>query len=159
MGLLTALLYTNVSKTDAFKFSVSVCLQFSTFEVLDTVSQFPPVSENFPEPIRRRISSGVSLGPLANGVYLTSRGSKVRWGRGTVRNQQLYIWVLLMCNKRGLTRRAWCRATPPGSKCHTLRRNLVALVPMHKHKKTQNSILTTYDSWPWKVFFLSVSCN
>lgn len=41
-----------------------------TFEVSDTVSQLPPVRENFPDPIRRRISSGVSFGPLANGVYL-----------------------------------------------------------------------------------------
>lgn len=40
------------------------------FEVSDTVSQLPPVRENFPDPIRRRISSGVSFGPLANGVYL-----------------------------------------------------------------------------------------
>lgn len=46
---------------------VSVC----TFEVSDTVSQLPPVKENFPDPIRSRISSGVSFGPLANGVYLT----------------------------------------------------------------------------------------
>lgn len=42
----------------------------STFEVSDTVSQLPPVNENFPDPIRSRISSGVSFGPLANGVYL-----------------------------------------------------------------------------------------
>lgn len=49
-----------------YKQSVHPC----TFEVSDTVSQFPPVKENFPDPIRSRISSGVSLGPLANGVYL-----------------------------------------------------------------------------------------
>lgn len=38
--------------------------------VSETVSQFPPLRVNFPLPIRVRISSGVSLGPLANGVYL-----------------------------------------------------------------------------------------
>lgn len=36
----------------------------------ETVFQFPPLRVNFPLPIRVRISSGVSLGPLANGVYL-----------------------------------------------------------------------------------------
>lgn len=45
----------------------------STFEESDTVSQFPPVNENFPDPIRRRISSGVSFGPLANGVHLSHK--------------------------------------------------------------------------------------
>ena len=36
----------------------------------DTDVQYPPLSENFPLPIRARISSGVSSGPLANGVKL-----------------------------------------------------------------------------------------
>lgn len=48
----------------------SKSVELQTFEVSDTVSQLPPVKENFPEPIRSRISSGVSFGPLANGVYL-----------------------------------------------------------------------------------------
>lgn len=52
----------------------SVC----TFEVSDTVSQLPPVKENFPDPIRSRISSGVSFGPLANGVYLTQVKTEIR---------------------------------------------------------------------------------
>lgn len=39
-----------------------------TFAASETVSQLPPLRENFPLPIRTRISSGVSLGPLANGV-------------------------------------------------------------------------------------------
>lgn len=39
-----------------------------TFAASETVSQLPPLKENFPLPIRTRISSGVSLGPLANGV-------------------------------------------------------------------------------------------
>lgn len=47
-----------------------------TFEVSDTVSQLPPVRENFPDPILRRISSGVSFGPLANGVYLKQEKGK-----------------------------------------------------------------------------------
>ncbi len=42
----------------------------ATFEESDTESQFPPLRENFPLPMRNRISSGVSLGPLAKGVYL-----------------------------------------------------------------------------------------
>lgn len=42
----------------------------------DTVSQLPPVRENFPDPILRRISSGVSFGPLANGVYLKQEKGK-----------------------------------------------------------------------------------
>lgn len=50
-----------------------------TLELSDTVSQLPPVKENFPDPIRRRISSGVSFGPLANGVYLT--GKRQRLGK------------------------------------------------------------------------------
>lgn len=41
-----------------------------TLAVSETVFQFPPLRVNFPLPIRVRISSGVSLGPLANGVYL-----------------------------------------------------------------------------------------
>lgn len=36
----------------------------------EIVSQLPPLTENFPPPIRDRISSGVSLGPFANGVQL-----------------------------------------------------------------------------------------
>lgn len=36
----------------------------------EIVSQLPPLTENFPLPIRVRISSGVSLGPFANGVEL-----------------------------------------------------------------------------------------
>lgn len=42
----------------------------STFEESETVSQFPPLRENLPLPMRNRISSGVSLGPFAKGVYL-----------------------------------------------------------------------------------------
>lgn len=41
-----------------------------TLAVSETVFQFPPLRVNLPLPIRVRISSGVSLGPLANGVYL-----------------------------------------------------------------------------------------
>jgi hypothetical protein len=44
-----------------------------TLAVSETVFQFPPLRVNFPLPIRVRISSGVSLGPLANGVYLERR--------------------------------------------------------------------------------------
>lgn len=47
--------------------------EMCTLEVSDTVSQLPPVRENFPDPIRSRISSGVSFGPLANGVYLKKK--------------------------------------------------------------------------------------
>lgn len=43
-----------------------------TFAASETVSQLPPLKEKFPLPIRNRISSGVSLGPLAKGVYLGS---------------------------------------------------------------------------------------
>lgn len=43
---------------------------YFTLEESDTVSQFPPLRENLPLPIRNRISSGVSFGPLAKGVYL-----------------------------------------------------------------------------------------
>lgn len=41
-----------------------------TLAASETVLQFPPLRENVPPPIRTRISSGVSLGPFANGVYL-----------------------------------------------------------------------------------------
>lgn len=41
-----------------------------TLASVDTEVQYPPVSENFPLPIRARISSGVSSGPLAKGVKL-----------------------------------------------------------------------------------------
>lgn len=41
-----------------------------TFASSETELQYPPVRENFPLPIRARISSGVSSGPLANGVNL-----------------------------------------------------------------------------------------
>lgn len=64
-----------------------------TFEVSDTVSQLPPVRENFPEPIRSRISSGVSFGPLANGVYLT-----VRKGEGEVRETYSNITFIIFMN-------------------------------------------------------------
>lgn len=48
-----------------------------TLAVSETVFQFPPLRVNFPLPIRVRISSGVSLGPLANGVYL-ERSSQIQ---------------------------------------------------------------------------------
>lgn len=41
-----------------------------TFAASDMESQLPPDRENFPLPIRARISSGVSSGPLAKGVNL-----------------------------------------------------------------------------------------
>lgn len=43
-----------------------------SFADSDTVFQFPPFKVNFPLPIRANISSGVSSGPLANGVYPAS---------------------------------------------------------------------------------------
>lgn len=49
-------------------------LHILTLAVSETVFQFPPLRVNFPLPIRVRISSGVSLGPLANGVYL-----EIKW--------------------------------------------------------------------------------
>lgn len=48
-----------------------------TLAASDTVFQFPPLRVNLPLPIRVRISSGVSLGPLANGVYL-GRSSQIQ---------------------------------------------------------------------------------
>lgn len=36
----------------------------------ETEVQYPPLRENFPLPMRARISSGVSSGPLAKGVKL-----------------------------------------------------------------------------------------
>lgn len=48
-----------------------------TLAVSETVFQFPPLRVNLPLPILVRISSGVSLGPLANGVYL-ERSSKIQ---------------------------------------------------------------------------------
>lgn len=36
----------------------------------ETEFQYPPLRENFPLPIRAKISSGVSSGPLAKGVKL-----------------------------------------------------------------------------------------
>lgn len=47
-----------------------------TFAASETVSQLPPLRENFPLPIRTRISSGVSLGPFANGVQLMEEKKK-----------------------------------------------------------------------------------
>lgn len=41
-----------------------------TLAMSEIVSQLPPLMENFPPPIRVRISSGVSLGPFAKGVQL-----------------------------------------------------------------------------------------
>ena len=41
-----------------------------TLAACETESQFPPDKENFPTPIRARMSLGVSFGPLANGVCL-----------------------------------------------------------------------------------------
>lgn len=41
-----------------------------TLAMSEIVSQLPPLMENFPPPIRVRISSGVSLGPFAKGVHL-----------------------------------------------------------------------------------------
>lgn len=49
-----------------------VC-QTHTLASLETEFQYPPVRENFPLPIRARISSGVSSGPLAKGVKLESK--------------------------------------------------------------------------------------
>lgn len=51
---------------------VNVC-QIHTLASLETEFQYPPVSENLPLPIRAKISSGVSSGPLAKGVKLKSK--------------------------------------------------------------------------------------
>lgn len=51
-----------------------------TLAVSEIVFQFPPLRVNFPLPIRVRISSGVSLGPLANGVYLEKKSRNRRPG-------------------------------------------------------------------------------
>jgi len=46
-----------------------------TLAASDTVSQLPPERANFPLPMRAKISSGVSSGPLAKGVKLWDRMS------------------------------------------------------------------------------------
>lgn len=47
-----------------------------TLAASDTASQLPPVRVKWPLPIRLRISSGVSSGPLANGVKLEQLKTK-----------------------------------------------------------------------------------
>lgn len=60
------------SHTDLCSGKSGVCHTL-TFASLETEFQYPPESENLPLPIRAKISSGVSSGPLAKGVKLESK--------------------------------------------------------------------------------------
>lgn len=106
-----------------------------TLAMSEIVSQLPPLMENFPPPIRVRISSGVSLGPFAKGVQLgreeraldlpTQVGGEVQLSPqstpGTGGPQPHHC----------LTLPASCTAGPPGSRCHSPRRSLGVSGPEH----------------------------
>ena len=66
--------------------SVCVCVcvlaGVHTLASSETEVQYPPLRENFPLPMRARISSGVSSGPLANGVKLETEEEEHKKGGG-----------------------------------------------------------------------------
>lgn len=106
----------------------------------DTVSQLPPVRENFPDPILRRISSGVSFGPLANGVYLKQeKGWK---SKRSYKKTHLDVCIgacpAVMSEQR-FTLLAWYRVALPNSRCHRLHHTLAALVPGDTQRRIVSS--------------------
>lgn len=69
-----------------------------TLAASDTASQLPPVRVKRPLPIRLRISSGVSSGPLANGVKLKNEcGYVIRFYVWKLRVQCLLIMRVNVC--------------------------------------------------------------
>jgi len=69
-----------------------------TLAASDTASQLPPVRVKRPLPIRLRISSGVSSGPLANGVKLEQLRIKRKNDCGCVFS--FYVLTLSPCPHR-----------------------------------------------------------
>lgn len=107
-----------------------------TFEVSDTVSQLPPVRENFPDPILRRISSGVSFGPLANGVYLKQgKGKKSRHSYKKKKKKTHVEICIGSLSWTSVTLLAWYTVELLNSRCHRLHHNLAALVPGDTQRK------------------------
>lgn len=115
-----------------------------TLAMSEIVSQLPPLMENFPPPIRVRISSGVSLGPFAKGVQLAreeralhlprqeerhSCPHRAHWGQG--------------CHNPShcLTLPASCTAEPPGSRCHSPRRSLGVSGPEHNKQREKMGLV------------------
>lgn len=96
----------------------------STLAASETESQFPPVRLKWPFPILLRISLGVSSGPLAKGVNLLGERDGRAESEGGTTVKILY-WPFELV----LTQPSWCRAGPPDSRCHSLRRSPGASAP------------------------------
>ena len=130
----------------------------------EIVSQLPPLTENFPPPIRVRISSGVSLGPFANGVQLRREerafdllscdparvqdppGSSDQRGEVQLLPQSMseskVVTALLPSSEtEALTLRASYTGELPGSRCRSPRRSLGVLVPEQNKQRKKKACL------------------
>lgn len=129
----------------------------------EIVSQLPPLTENLPPPIRVRISSGVSLGPFANGVQLrreerpfdllscdparehlhvaATDEERSNCHRGACPRARWSQSPLLPSSKtEALTLRASYTGELPGSRCHSPRHSLGVLVPEQSKQRQKNCV-------------------
>lgn len=115
----------------------------------EIVSQLPPLTENFPPPIRDRISSGVSLGPFANGVQLRREERAFHFpscNPARDRGHQVRLrWSQLQtspCSETvALTPPASYTGEPPGSRCRSPHRSLGVLVPEHDRQRKEKELV------------------
>lgn len=73
MSDISSLFTDNIPVAEGTAQEVCILGRILTFAASDMESQFPPERAYFPLPILARISSGVSSGPLANGVNLCGK--------------------------------------------------------------------------------------